>query len=443
MLNGSVMKNLIRFSVPLLLTNWLQLLFNTADRFIVSRWVGSDALAAVGATFPFYIMVICLIGGIGAGVSVCAANDFGAGDDNGLRDTLHTSILFALLFALFMLLLGQGLTRPVMRLLGTPADVVDDSVLYLRIYFLCMPGTLVYMFGASYIRATGDSKRPLMLLAISGASNVVLNMLFVIVFHWGVAGVAIATAITQYLSAVLVVIYLARRRGPSALDLKKLKLHKAKLAKIIRIGLPAGLQSAILASSDMPLQFAVNSLGSLAVAGNSAALTIDGAIFTSMDALCNACTVFTGQNGGAKQFSRMRQVLKDSLILTVAIGFVLGWTGFAFRYNIIGLFLPNAPEAVEYGVSRVSIVSTTCFIYAVLCVLNASLRGYGISTTPAIITLIGIVGFRYTWVLTYFKAHPTIFDLYISYPAAWILCIIITSILYGRLTKKVRLKEKT
>jgi Na+-driven multidrug efflux pump len=178
-----------------------------------------------------------------------------------------------------MLLLGQGLTRPVMRLLGTPADVVDDSVLYLRIYFLCMPGTLVYMFGASYIRATGDSKRPLMLLAISGASNVVLNMLFVIVFHWGVAGVAIATAITQYLSAVLVVIYLARRRGPSALDLKKLKLHKAKLAKIIRIGLPAGLQSAILASSDMPLQFAVNSLGSLAVAGNSAALTIDGDLY--------------------------------------------------------------------------------------------------------------------------------------------------------------------
>lgn len=440
MLHGSVMKKLVLFSIPLILTNWLELMFSSTNSVIVGQWAGAGALAAVGATFPFFMTVVMLFGGMAAGVSVCAANDCGAGSEKDLDDTVHTALLLAFLLGVVMVFLGRFAARPMMNLLKTPEDVIDHSVRYLHIYFLCMPGMLVYLFGAAVIRAMGDSRHPLIFLAISGLANVVLSSLFVIVFSWGVAGVAAATVITQYLSAVLVVSFLIRMDAPYALRLSKLKLQKLKLAKILRIGVPAGLQSAILASSDMPLQFAVNSLGSLAVSGNAAALNIDGAIFSTMDAMCTGCTVFTGQNAGAKLFDRMKQVLKSSMLLTFCIALVMGLLGFAFRFQILGLFLPDAPAAVQFGASRVSIVSTTCFIYAILGILNASLRGYGISTTPAVITLIGIVGFRYLWVVTYLRleAQPTMFGLYLSFPIAWAICIAATVLLYKRLTGRAR-----
>lgn len=440
MLHGPVMKQLFLFSVPLILTNWLQMLFSSADSMIVGKWAGSAALAAVGASFPFVMTVIMLFAGMAAGVSVCAANDYGAGDERGLEDTLHTSLLLSFLIGIFVLFLGRFLARPLMNLLSTPDDVIDNSVLYIKIYFLCMPAQLVYSFGSAVIRATGNSRHPLIFLAISGFLNLLLNMLFVIAFHWDVTGVAAATVITQYLSAVLVIQFLIRQKSPCTLHLKKLVLKKEKLQKIIRIGLPAGLQSAILASSDMPLQFAVNSLGSLAVSGNAAALNIDGAVFTTIDAMCTGCTVFTGQNAGARLFSRMKHVLRDSMILTFSLALIMGLVGFIFRHQILGLFLPNAAEAVVFGASRVSIVSTTCFIYAILGILNASLRGYGISTAPAVITLIGIVGFRYAWVAAYMSIteQPTMFGLYLSFPLAWLVCIAVTALLYGRITRKVR-----
>jgi len=440
-LEGSVWKKLIAFALPLMLTNWLHMLFNSADSLVVGQFAGSAALAAVGAAFPITMTTISLLGGLAIGITVCASNDFGAHDEEGYSQTVHTAIPIALIVGVVVMVLGFFFARAPLRFLSTPADIIDDSELYLRIYFLCIPGHMLYDAGASALRSRGDSQNPLKFLLISGFVNVILNVFFIVVFKMTVAGVAWATVISKYLSTVLVYVYLLRPGSPVKLELKKLVFDRKKLGKIIRVGLPAGIQSALIAASDMPLQSAVNSLGSMAVSGNAAALNVDGFNFTSMDALGQACTVFTGQCVGAKNHERGRQVFKKSLILTVIVGFVIGWTGFLLRRQIISLFVPGAAQAIEYGASRCTIVSTTSFIFAFLTIMNATLRAYGSSTVPAIISIIGLCGFRFVWAKTFFLTHSTMFWLYFSYPAAWVLCIIVTSLLFKTLIRKAQEKK--
>ncbi len=442
MLNGSITKPLIRFCIPLVLTGWLQTLFSAADSFVVGKWAGSAELAAVGATFVFVMLLNSLFGGVSVGVTVCASNDCGAGDMESLDETAHTSILVGALTGLVVLIIGQVLARWALAVMNTPADVFEDAVLYLRIYFCCMPAQMTYGAGASILRSKGDSRTPLIFLFISGGGNLLLNMLFVIVFKLGVVGVATATLITQYLSAVLVLIHLCRLKEPGGIKLSKLRLKKDKVLRILKVGIPAGLQSACLACSDIPLQTAVNSLGSMAVSGNAAALNIDGAVFVTIDCLAQGCTVFTGQNVGAKLHDRVKKVLGSSMLITIVASLVMGLLGFALRYQIIGLFLPDAPEAVAHGAARCAAISAFTFIFGIYSTITASLRGYGISSVPAILNIVCLCGFRFAWAYLYFPNHPTLFHLYLSYPLAWVICVIASIVIYKPLIKRTVAKSE-
>ena len=438
MLHGSVMRSLLVFAVPLVLTGWLQMLFNAADSLVVGRFAGSQALGSVGATFVFVMLIVAFFGGLAAGVTVCAANDVGAGDAESYGETMHVSLLLAFLVGLFILALGESLAVTVLRLMHSPADIIGGATTYLRIYFLCMPAQMVYNSGASLMRARGDSRHPLIFLALSGACNLGLNVLFVAVFHWNVVGVATATVITQYLSAFLVIRALMREEEPWRLHLNRLRLRKEKIVRILRIGLPAGLQVSMLAASDIPLQTAVNSLGSLAVSGNAAALNVDGLIFSTIESLTQACTVFTGQCVGARMYDRASSVLKNSMVITVACGIVFGLASSLLRYRIVGLFLPDAPEAVAFGADRALAVATFVFIYGIMGTLNASLRGYGVSLAPAVVNIIALFGLRLAWANLYFPRHPTLFHLYISYPIAWTVAILMLVVIYRPLLRRAK-----
>ncbi len=461
-LHGPVLRKLIAFSVPMVLTSWLQMLFSSADSMIVGRWGGAGALASVGATFVFVMLIISFFGGLSAGVTVCAATDWGAGDRESFDETAHTAILLAFLVGLFILAMGQALTAWVMTAMGVPEDIRPGAILYLRLYLLCMPAQMVYNAGASVMRARGDSRRPLIFLTIAGVCNVVLNLLFVIAFKWGVAGVAVATVITQYLSAVLALFFLFRKGSGYDMHFSKLCLKGEKVKRIVKVGLPAGLQASMLAASDIPLQSCVNSLGSLAVAGNAAALNLDGFTFTTMEALSQGCTVFTGQCVGAKDYPRARKVLWRSMLMIVVSGAIVGWLCVLLREPLVRLFQPDSAEAVAWGVQRVIAVCSLAFIYGFLTTLNSSLRGYEISTPQAIINGIGLFGFRLVWSLVVFPhwADPVRFTLfgmnmdhwpplsllYLSYPVAWTLCIVAMAIIYApmirrRLAKKARLEQ--
>lgn len=438
MLHGPVLGPLLQFSVPIVLTGWLQMLFNSADSLVVGRYAGAQALAAVGATFSFVMLLIGFFRGLATGVTVCAANDIGSGNRAEFRETMHVSLLLALLVGIFAMFLGEILSAPVMRMMNAPADVLGGAVLYLRLYFLCIPAQMVYNTSASLMRANGDSRHPLLFLAISGAANLLLNILLVAVFHWDVAGVAVATVVTQYLSAFLGIRALLKWPEHSRLDLRELCLRKEKVLRILKIGIPSGLQISMLAASDIPLQTAVNSLGSMAVSGNSAALTIEGILFSTMESFAQTCTVFTGQNAGAKQHHRSRTILLNIMSVTVLSGLIVGWTGYFLRYPILRLFLPEAPAAVAFGVDRVRAVATTAFIYGVMCTLTASLRGYGISAEPAAVNIVALFGFRLCWAAFYFPNHRSLFHLYISYPIAWVIAIALLLIMYRPLLNRAQ-----
>ena len=392
MLRGNVMGSLLRFAMPLVLTGWLQMLFSSADSLVVGRYAGSAALAAVGATFAFVMLIVCFFSGLSSGVTVCAANDVGAADAESYRETMHVSLLLAFLMGVAVLFLGEGLSGAVLRLMNAPADILDSAAAYLRLYFLCIPAQMVYNTGASLMRARGDSSHPLLFLASSGAANLALNILFVAFFHWDVVGVAAATVITQYLSACLVIRTLMREEEAWRLDPKKLCLRKKKIG--------------------------------------------DGLIFTTIESLTQACTVFTGQCVGAGLFSRTKTVFRDSLIITVIGGLLFGAAGFLLRRRIVALFLPDAPQAVAFGADRAVAVAAFAFIYSFMATLNASLRGYGVSVSPAVINIFAVFGFRLLWAHAYFPKHPTLFHLYISYPIGWSLAIVMLLIVFTPAVRK-------
>ena len=436
LLHGPVLGKLLTFSFPLVLTGWLQMLFNSADSMIVGRWGGEGALASVGASFVLNMLIICFFGGLAAGVMVCAAQDWGAGDRESFDRTAHTAILLAFLVGLFATVLFEVLTVPVLTAMNVPVDIRPGAILYFRLYVLVIPGQMVYNSGASIMRARGDSQRPLMFLTISGVCNVGLNLLFVIAFRWGVFGVGIATVITQYLSAVLALILLFHRGSEYGMRFSRLRLHKDKVIRIVRVGLPAGLQASMLAASDIPLQACVNSLGSLAVAGNAAALNLDGFTFSAMMSLGQGCMVFTGQCVGARDFPRARKVLLNGMIMLVSVGAVVGWICVLFRTQLVGLFQPGNAAAIAFGEQRVMAVCSLAFIYGFLESMNSSLRGYAVSLPQAVINGLGLFGFRTLWSIFYFPRHQDLFHLYLSYPVAWVLCIAAMASIYVPMVRR-------
>lgn len=436
MCNGPLLPGILRFALPLIATNVLQLAFNAADMIVVGKFSGSDtALAAVGATGALINLIVNLFIGLATGVNVLIANYRGAGRTQDAQDTVHTAMVTAAIGGVILLFLGLLLSRPLLLLMGTPYNVIDQSTLYMRIYFLGMPFFLVYNYGAAVLRAIGDTKRPLFYLSISGVTNVVLNLFFVIVIGMDVAGVALATIISQSVSAVLIVRCLMMTEGMCNLDLKKLKIHKRKLIRMLQIGLPAGFQGSLFSISNVLIQSSVNSFGSIVMSGNTAAGNIEGFVYTSMNSVAQAALSFTGQNYGAHKFQRIDKVLGSCLLLAGVLGAVIGNLAYLFGETLLGLYTNNSMEVV-YGMNRMQIISCTYFLCGIMDTLSYTMRGLGMSVVPTVISLTGACLFRIFWIYTVFAAHHTQFTLYISYPISWILTSAAYVICYFIVRKK-------
>lgn len=421
MCNGPLLGKILRFSIPLMFSGILQLLFNAADIIVVGQFTGSDALAAVGSTSALNNLIINLFLGLSIGSSVVTARYYGAQDWKRVHDTVHTSILISALSGVILILLGVALAQPLLAMMGTPANVMDQAVLYMRIIFVGMPAMMIYNFGAAILRAVGDTKRPLFFLLISGIINVCLNLFFVIVFHMGVSGVAIATIISQFISAVLVLFCLARSDSCYHLILRELRVNKAVLVEIVCVGLPAGIQSMVFNISNVLIQSSINSFGSIAVAGNTAASNLEGFVYTSMNAIYQASLNFTSQNVGARKVERVVPILTRCLAIVVVIGVGLSSVVLLLHNQLLGIYSSD-PAVLEYGVERLRVVCLTYFLCGIMDVTCGSIRGLGYSVRPTIVSLIGACGLRIIWIYTVFEmVDRTLFTLYLSYPVTWII----------------------
>lgn len=418
MTEGPLFSNMLFFALPIMAMNVLQLLFNAADMVVVGRFSGSHSLAAVGATGSLISLMVNLFMGLSVGTSVVVARDFGAREVEGIRRSVHTSIAISFIGGIIVTGLGLAFCRPLLQWMGTPDDIIDLSTRYMRIYFLGMPASMIYNFGAAILRATGDSKRPMYFLSVSGAVNVVFNLFFVIAFEMGVAGVAWATVISQYLSLVLIMTNLMKNAGPLRFSLDRLKIDKDKLKDIVRIGLPAGLQSSLFSVSNVLIQSAVNSFGSTMVAASAAAGNVENFLGTTMNAYYNAAITFTGQNMGAKEYDRIDSIAKVSAVFIVATSLVLGGVILFFGRFLLAIYTSN-PEVVELGMLRMKVMMTTYFTCGTMIVFPGLSRAMGFSVLPMICTLVGACLMRIVWLATVFKLYPTIFVLFLCYPVTW------------------------
>ena len=435
MCNGPLLGKILIFAVPLMLSGILQLLFNAADIIVVGRFSGSHALAAVGSTSALINLLVNVFIGLSVGTNVLIAQYYGAKDRKNISETVHTSVLISLISGFILVFIGVALAKPILKLMGTPDDVLQHSVLYIRIYFLGMPVTMLYNFGAAILRAIGDTKRPLYFLSIAGVVNVILNLIFVIIFDMGVAGVALATVISQVISAALVVRCLACMDGMCRLDLKKLHIYRDKLMKMIQIGLPAGMQGAIFSLSNVLIQSSVNSFGSVAMAGNTAASNIEGFVYNSMNAVHQTALSFTSQNVGAKKYKRIGKILAQCLLIVSAIGLIMGIGAYALGEPLLHIYSSDT-EVIQYGLARMQVICVSYFLCGIMDVMVGSLRGMGCSVMPMLVSLTGACGFRILWIFTVFAWKHSLFVLYISYPISWIITAGVHMICYAVVKKK-------
>lgn len=420
MCSGPLWGKLLLFSVPLILSGILQLLFNAADIVVVGRFSGNHALAAVGSTSSLIQLFVNVFIGCSIGTNVLVGRFYGAKDAKNVSETVHTSILFSIVCGCILIFLGVAFARPMLEWMATPPEVLGQAVLYMRIFFVGMPAMMLYNFGAAVLRATGDTQRPLYYLLLAGVINVVLNLFFVIVCGLGVAGVALATIISQAVSALLVLRCLMHTEGMCRLELKKLKLHRDKLKHIVRIGFPAGMQSAIFSISNVLIQSSVNSFGAIAMAGNTAASNLEGFVYTSMNAIYQATLSFTSQNMGAGNQKRIDQILWRCLVLVTVIGGIFGCLMVLFSPHLLGIYSSDA-EVIAYGIQRLKIICLPYFLCGIMEVLVGSLRGMGYSVMPMLVSLTGACGLRIVWIFTVFAWQHSLFVLYLSYPITWVI----------------------
>lgn len=436
MCNGTLMDKLISFSLPLMLSGILQLLFNAVDIIVVGRFTGSQALAAVGSTTALINIFTNLFIGISLGANVLAARFYASGKEKEMSETVHTSITLALISGLVMALAGVLLARFALNLMGTPKDVIDQSVLYMRIYFLGMPFFMLYNYGAAILRAVGDTKRPLFFLVISGMTNAVLNLVLVIVFHMGVAGVAIGTIVSQLISSILVLRCLYTSNTSYRLYFSKLGIKTQYLKQIFQVGIPAGIQSTVINLSNALLQSSVNSFGSVAMAGYTAANNIFGFLYMSVNAVTQSCMSFTSQNYGVKKLKRMDRVLLDCMILSVGVTLTLGCGAYFFGPELLKIYTSDA-DVIRCGVEVLAFTTVPYFCCGIMDLLPGALRGMGYSGVPMILSIIGTVGTRIVWIFGLFPAHRSLSFLFISYPVSWILTILMQAVCFCFVRKHV------
>ena len=436
MCNGTIMDKLISFSIPLMLSGILQLMFNAVDIVVVGRFSGSQALAAVGSTTALINVFTNLFIGISLGANVLAARYYATGKTKEMSETVHTAIALALVSGVAMAVIGVVFARGALEIMGTPDDVIAKSTLYMRIYLCGMPFFMMYNYGAAILRAVGDTKRPLIFLIVSGVINAVLNLFLVIGFHLDVAGVGIATVISQLVSCILVLRCLHHTESSYQLHLAKLRIRSVYLKQIFEVGVPAGIQSTVINISNAMLQSSVNSFGSIAMAGYTASNNIFGFLYVSVNSFTQACMSFTSQNYGVKKLKRMDRVLIDCMILSVVVTLILGSSVYIFGPELLHIY-SNQADVIKYGMEIFSYTTVTYFLCGLMDLFPGALRGMGYSTVPMILSIIGTVGVRIIWIYGLFPSHRSLTFLFLSYPVSWIATIIMQVICFWFVRKKI------
>lgn len=438
MCSGSVFSKMLLFALPLMCSSILQLLFNAADIVVVGRFAGDNALAAVGSNTALINLLTNIFVGLSVGSNVLTAQYYGAKKEKDLKETVHTSMLLSIYSGVLLTVIGLVCARGLLELMQAPPEVLELAVLYLRIYFLGMTSMMVYNFGSAILRAVGDTKRPLYYLLTAGIVNVVLNLFFVIGCHMGVAGVGVATVISQTISALLVIRCLMKEQGGIHLELKELAISKEKLGKIMQIGLPAGFQGTVFSLSNVVIQSAVNSFGNIAVAGNSAAANIEGFVYMAMNAFHQATISFTSQNYGAKEYKRIYKILFAGELFVIITGTVLGNLAVFFGETLLGIYSPSA-EVIAAGMMRVRIICSVYALCGVMDVLVGALRGIGYSIIPMIVSLVGACGLRLLWIVTVFQIpeYHSLTTIYISYPITWTITLTVHAVTFALAARKV------
>ena len=445
MLQGPLLKNIILYTVPIILTSWLQLLFNAADLVVVGQANGSNSLAAVGATGAITNLIVNLFIGLSVGAGVGVAHGLGSNDDVAVHRTVHTAIPAAAISGLFLTAVGVSLARTFLKWMGTPENILPLSTVYMQIYFGGMVFNMVYNFAASILRAAGDTKSPLVFLGISGVINVVLNLIFVYAFNMNVAGVALATSISQAVSAVLVVITLMRRTDACRLELKKMRFYGPQLLKMIRIGLPAGIQGSMFSISNVMIQSSINFFGDVVMSGNTAAQNIEGFVYTAMNAFHQTAVNFTGQNVGARQYDRVKKILWTCLGCVTVTGLVLGTAVYACGAPLLSIYISDSQAAIGYGLIRMSYICAVYFLCGLMDVSTGALRGMGASMVPMIISILGVCGIRLLWLETIFKVEEfhTLGCLYLSYGVSWVATFLAQFVAFWMVYNKQRKRAES
>ena len=436
MCNGPLLGKILIFSLPLMASGILQLLFNAADMVVAGRFAGSIALGAIGATSSLINLLINVFMGLSVGANVTIANFYGAKKDKDVSETVHTTVALSIVCGIALIFVGLFASEPLLRLMGTPAEVLPHSALYMKIYFIGMPAMLLYNFGAAILRAVGDTKRPLTYLVIAGVINFILNLFFVIAFKMGVMGVALATIISQAISAALVLLTLMRSEGAIRFVLSDMKIYKDKVKRIARIGLPAGLQGAVFAISNVLIQSSVNSFGAVAVAGNTASMSLEGFVYNAMNSYHQTAISFTGQNMGAKKLDRVKKTMRWCLLCVTVVGFSMGGLCTLFGRQLLGIY-SSEPEVIAYGLVRIKIIMITYFLCGWMDSIVGSIRGMGYSVMPMIVSLLGACAFRVVWIFTVFKVIHTPECLYVSYPISWMVTYLVHYICYRIIIRKL------
>lgn len=436
MLEGPLLGPIFLFAMPLFITSVLQLAYNAVDIIVVGKFTGHHALAAVGATGPVINLLVTMFMGISIGASVIMGQNVGARDFKNAQDTLHTAIGISILGGILVLFAGIFTAMPLLRLMQTPPEVIELAGEYLKIYYIGMPGFMVYNFGAALLRAIGDSRRPMYFLTISGIFNVICNLIFVIVFKMGVAGVAIATSISQYIAAALIVASLLKADGYMKLSFDKIRISKDKALGMMKIGLPAGFQGALFSISNILIQSGINSFGSVVMAGNTAAGNLEGFVYMGMNAVYQTSLSFTSQNMGAKQYDRVKKIFWTCVRVVIVVGLVLGVGAWLLGDKLLRLYT-DEPEVIKYGVERLGVVSATYFLCGIMDTMVGGLRGMGYSITPMIISLTAVCILRMIWIATIFQSIHTPVILYLSYPVSWTVAAIGNYVNYLYAMKKL------
>ena len=438
MLQGPLLSGILLYTIPIILTSVLQLLFNAADLVVVGRFCGSISLAAVGATGSITTLIVNLFIGFSVGVGVNVAHAIGAKMQETVHRVVHTAIPTALVCGIVLTVIGVSCAAPMLRLMGTPENVLPLSTVYMRYYFCGMTFNMLYNFAASILRAAGDTRSPLIYLTLAGIINVILNLIFVLVFDMNVAGVALATVISQAFSAVFLLRTLCRRTDACRLVFSKIRFHKSELVRIVRIGLPAGIQGSLFSISNVLVQSSINSFGQVVMSGNAAAQNIEGFVYTTMNAFYQTTVNFTGQNVGARQFRRVLKIIGVCLGCQIVIGGAACFLACTFSSSLLSIYITDSAEAISYGMLRLSIVCSTYVLCGIMEVSTGALRGMGASFAPMVISILGVCGIRIGWVMTVFqlpKFH-TPNCLYLSYPISWAVTFLIQISVFLHLFKR-------